>query len=383
MAQLVEVPITPSVLSWAIEQSGYSREYLASRLGISEVQLRDWEKGESFPRLSAFRELIGLLHRQAAVFFLDAPPVHDGSTLVHLRRPPGIDRAELNPTERRFIREVRRYQRTLAWILEQLGVPKVELPPVRITEKPQQVAKDLRARIDIDAVTQASWASPAVAFRTWRSAVEGIGMFVFVFPLGQDSVRGFSIWDDRAPAVVVNSAWNMAARIFTLFHEVAHLLTRTDSACLGYSTRGGRSKDLKLERWCEQFAASLLIPNEEMQTYLSKQLRWVSGKQCDLDAAGKVARHFKVSLRASVIALASAGAAERSLMASIPDSTEEKGRGGGSRPRDREEISEGRLGERVWKTFHRAIREDLISRADAMTYLDVLDRDSSPSSVEG
>lgn len=384
MGQFVEVPITPSVLSWAIEQSGYSRDYLASRLGVSEAQLKEWEKekGKSSPKLSAFRQLASLLHRQAAVFFLDSPPARDGSAVVHLRRPPGTDRADLNPTERRFIREVRRYQRALAWILEQLGAPRVELPVVRITEKPQQVAKDLRARIGIDVTIQASWVSPPVAFRAWRSAVEQIGIFVFVFPLGQDSVRGFSIWDSRAPVVVVNSAWSTEARIFTLFHEVAHLVTRTDSACLGYSSSVGHSKDASLERWCEHFAASLLIPSEDMRTYLSKRIGWVAGRQCDLDAAGKIARRFKVSLRASVIALVGVGAAERSLIASVPDSAEAKGRGGGSRPRNREEISEGRLGDRTWKTFHRAIREDLISRADAMTYLDVVDRDSSPSLVE-
>lgn len=383
MGQFVEVPITPSVLSWAIEQSGYSRDYLASRLGTSEVLLRDWERGKSFPGLSAFRQLAALLHRQAAVFFLDTPPARDGSAVIHLRRPPGTDRADLNPTERRFIREVRRYQRTLAWILEQLDTAEVELPRVRTVEKPQEVAKNLRARIGIEITTQASWATFEQAFRGWRSAVEQIGIFVFVLPLGQDSVRGFSIWDDRAPVVVVNSAWNVAARIFTLFHEIAHLVTRTDSACLGYSMSGGSSKDVALERWCEQFAASLLIPSEEMRAYLSKRLGWSAGKLCDLDAAGKVARRFRVSLRASVIALVGAGATKRSLIASVPESTEAKVRAGGSRPRNREEISEGRLGDRTWRMFHRAIREDLISRADAMTYLDVVDRDPSASLSDG
>jgi len=30
----------------------------------------------------------------------------------------------------------------------------------------------------------------------------------------------------------VNTYWNAAARIFTLFHELAHLATRTDSICV-------------------------------------------------------------------------------------------------------------------------------------------------------
>lgn len=382
MGQFIEVPLTPSVLRWAIDRSGYSRDHLAERLRVSREQLKNWEEGDSSPGLSEFRQLASLLHRQAAVFFLDSPPAQGNTAAVHLRRPPGSRRSDLNPAERRFLREVGRYQRTLAWILEQIGTPSVDLPAVGITKRPQETARNLRVRIDVDIKTQTSWADPSESFRAWRSAVEKLGIFVFVFPLGQESVRGFSIWDDRAPVVVVNSAWNVAARIFTLFHEIGHLLTRTDSACLGYYTSAARSKDVSLERWCEQFAASVLIPPEDMQTYLVKRLRWTPGNRCDLEAAGKVARHFKVSLRASVLALVEIGAAEPSLFASVPDSADTKVRAGGGRPRNRGEVSEGRLGDRTWKTFHRAIREDLMSRADAMTYLDVVDRDSSSSLIE-
>ena len=372
MGQIVEVPITPSVLRWAIDQSGYSREELANRLGISPAELRDWEKGDSSPGLTEFRHLAGQLHRQAAFFFLDSPPVQK-DVRVQLRRPPGSKRTELNAVERRYVREIRRYQRALEWILEELDTAKIDFPVLAISGEPANAARDLRSRLQIDTARQAGWHSTSESFRAWRSAVESLGVFVFVLPLGGDAVRGFSVWSDRAPVVVLNSAWDVAARIYTLFHEIGHLLTRTDSACLAYYTGVARSKDLLLERWCERFAAEVLIPRDDVRGLLSKRVGWKQGTKSDLAVAGKVARHYNVSLSASVLALIGVGAADQSLYAAIPESADMRSGGGGGRPRNRSEISEGRFGDRTWSIFRRAIREDLMTRADAMTYLDVAD----------
>ena len=38
---------------------------------------------------------------------------------------------------------------------------------------------------------------------------------VFAFSMGSESCRGFSLWDDYAPILAVNTAWLPSARIFT------------------------------------------------------------------------------------------------------------------------------------------------------------------------
>src|SRR4029453_6758459 len=90
------------------------------------------------------------------------------------------------------------------------------------------------------------------AFRRFRSSLEEQGVLVLLFPIGPESVQGFSVWDDRAPAIAVNTAANHPARIFTLFHEYGHLLTRTSSMCLdAVGTRLAEPTD-PAERWCER-----------------------------------------------------------------------------------------------------------------------------------
>jgi len=73
---------------------------------------------------------------------------------------------------------------------------------------------------------------------------------VFVLPLGSNSARGVSLWNVAAPAQFVNSAWNVEARIFTMFHEIGHLVMRTSSACVGY-VNAREDVQRSIERWCD------------------------------------------------------------------------------------------------------------------------------------
>lgn len=376
MGHLVEVPINPAVLRWAIAQSGLSPVEVAERAGASESDLRDWQKGDASPSLTEFRRLASVLRRQAAIFFLAAQPSKQGPT-TSLRHPPNAPRDSLNEVERRYLREVSRTQEVLAWVSQQLHTTNVAVPELRTSVKPEIAAQKLRSEFNISTETQASWKDAPEAFRRWRTLLEDRGVFVFLFPMGKGSARGMSIWNEFAPAVALNTAWNTTARIYTLFHEVAHLVSRTDSACVGYANAFMIGNNLSIERWCERFSAAFLLPRDHLKVFLQKDLGWRGRKACTLEHAGKVARRYKVSLRASALALIEVGAAEKSLYAAIPSWSDEKSGGGGGRPRTRSEISEDRFGSRARSTFLRAVREDLITRADALSYLDIGEPDSA------
>ena len=74
MARGTEVPITPEVLEWAIDESGYSDEQLADEIGVSLDILEQWKKGGSRPNLTQFKKLSSKLHRQRATFLVPEPP---------------------------------------------------------------------------------------------------------------------------------------------------------------------------------------------------------------------------------------------------------------------------------------------------------------------
>jgi Zn-dependent peptidase ImmA (M78 family) len=184
------------------------------------------------------------------------------------------------------------------------------------------------------------------------------------------------MWDDYVPLVAVNTHWDPSARIFTLLHEFGHLISRTSSVCeeLVESRRKGTGDPI--ERWCEQFAADVLLPSDDVERFLRQKLEW-NGKEelDDLGAASKVARRYRVSLRAAVLCMITIGAAKRSLYGAIPAASEEKRGGGGGSGRIRSEIRIDEYGRRTARLFVHGLRRDVLTPDDAFSYLNMSDRD--------
>lgn len=74
MARGKSVPITPAVLTWAIEQSGYTRGQIAAKLGVDAAKVDAWEKGVEKPNLTSFKKIAYVLKRPSALLFLPDPP---------------------------------------------------------------------------------------------------------------------------------------------------------------------------------------------------------------------------------------------------------------------------------------------------------------------
>jgi len=74
MSRSTEGPITPSVLRWAIAQSAYGLDELASAANVSSPQTEQWLAGKNVPNLTQARKLATKLHRPLAALLLPAPP---------------------------------------------------------------------------------------------------------------------------------------------------------------------------------------------------------------------------------------------------------------------------------------------------------------------
>jgi transcriptional regulator with XRE-family HTH domain len=74
MGRATYVHITPKVLAWAIQESGYEAGEVADRLKIAPQTLAAWMAGREQPTLTGFRKITALLKRPEATFFLPAPP---------------------------------------------------------------------------------------------------------------------------------------------------------------------------------------------------------------------------------------------------------------------------------------------------------------------
>lgn len=368
---MATVPVTPEVVSWAVDQSGFTVEQIADAVDTDAHVVRAWMTGARRPSLGEARRLARKLRRPLALFLWPAPP-SDEPPRVAFRAPLVSEMRDLNPTERRYIRQATRLQSLLEHLEKETGDQTRSFPKITPSMDPNLAAVAARDWLSLTVEEQMAWPSEYAAFSQWRGCLQRHGVLVFALALGPDACRGITLANEHIPVVIVNTAFNTRARIFTLFHELAHVLTRTTSACAASPAAANDAAE-QLERWCEQFAAAVLMPWRSVEDFLEE--RAFPPRLDDLAAASSVARHYKVSLPAAVLRLIDGGRASWKLWRAIPRDVNAKAGGGGTpeEPRTTPVVRIHEFGMPVVRRLVRGLQADLIERSQVASYLRVDD----------
>jgi Zn-dependent peptidase ImmA (M78 family) len=354
------VPITPSVLGWAIEEAGLSFFEVGERTATDAARVEAWVAGKTQPTKTQFRKLSSALRRPSSFFFLAEPPATAGLPPA-FRHPPGaLGARDLLPEEARAIRRARRIQRISRWIAEERELPEVTLPLAQ-GQDPDTAADVARTTLNWSVERQLATASSFALVRELRTQMEGIGLIVLHQSMTEEGCRGFSLFDTHAPLLAINTAYNAAARAFSYMHEFGHLVRRKDSICT-------LNLDSALERWCERFASSFLLPSEAVNDYLdSRGLSAVT----NVDQVSRIANYFRVSLRAVAVRVTQLGRAPDDLY-SIVDAQADFRRGGGGG--GGETAAERRLrefGDHYSRLLLTAEQTGLLGKQDVQEYLNL------------
>jgi|CXWL01.1.fsa_nt_gi Zn-dependent peptidase ImmA (M78 family) len=262
----VEALVKPELLIWARKSAGYaSHEKAVAGLAIKAEQLAEWERGGSRPSIPQLRKLAGRYKRPLAVFYLPTPP-KDFEALHDYRRLPGeFDTAE-SPALRLEIRKARYRRQVALELLRALDEEPVTFA-LRATrsEDPDTVAARARAALGITIEDQVSWRDPYTALNAWRAALERLGILVFqATGIERAEMRGFSIAEWPLPAVAVNVKDQARGRIFTLLHELVHLMLREEGLCDLREDRSLPAEEQRTEVFCNRVAGAILLPREAL-----------------------------------------------------------------------------------------------------------------------
>ncbi len=299
-------PVTPDVVRWAVDEDGRHPADLAEALRVDEDTLLAWAEGAAKPTRGQVTKLAEVLKRPRALFFLPAPP-DEAALPTSFRHPPGAA-GDVSQNARLQVRRARRVQDAVSWARQ--GDKFVELPRLSLKDDPDQAGLAVREWSRVTVEEQTAWrGGDYAAFHGWREALDRRGILVFSIELGRGEVRGFSSWDPYAPLIAVNaSAVSPSARIFTLGHELGHLVTRTDAACV--EPQQHLLVEVDVERWCERFAAAFLMPQDVFHDFA---LRQGMRTHATLDDVKAVMAHFRVSARAAALRLIDLGYAQPAL----------------------------------------------------------------------
>jgi Zn-dependent peptidase ImmA (M78 family) len=365
------IPITPAVLAWAVDESGRSLSDVAKAVKVDVPTVRAWLAGEQQPTRGEWTALASALKRPRSVFLLTEPP--PPTVPPDLRTAVGRDTHDLRPEESLGVRRARRLQRFVSDLVsrETEELPRVEVPRVRRSDAPDAAGSVLRAWLDVSVPQQQRWSSASQALAGWRAAFEARGLVVVQLQLGKEGMRGFSLWDDLAPLVALNTAETNEARMFTLMHELAHLATRSEAACA--APLGAQPGGSATERWCDRVASAVLLPEAPLRAFVDGLM---AGQRSPTDALGlarRTATAFKTSLRAAGLRLVGLQLATPDLYAEIErrypnrDRDKQGGGAGGGRPAPRQRLAE--VGHRTADIVLDAIDERRLTERDARSLL--------------
>jgi Zn-dependent peptidase ImmA (M78 family) len=286
---MTRVAISNAVLSWAIERSG-SPEAVKRRF----PKLSEWLQGQSQPTLHQLEEFAKATYTPLGYLFLSAPP-EEQMTIQHFRT---LGDEPLRRPSPDLIETVQTMEQRQAWIREYLieigQEPFAFVHSARLTDKPKEIAKDIRCVLgltDLWAAEQRTWTD---ALRKLFIMTDDAGILVAVNGIVGNNThrkldpvefRGFVLVDEFAPLIFINGADGKAAQMFTLAHELAHVWLGSSAI---FDLREMQPANDETEQACNLIAAEFLVPEAEFREI------WPSVQQ-DPGRFQKLARHFKVS----------------------------------------------------------------------------------------
>ena len=283
MAEYIQ-GINPTIIKWARERSGYTLQEVAKSLNRDVATISNWESGAAAPTYVQLEKLADKYKRPIAMFFFPEPP-HETDFVGQLAlRSSEIE--QLDPSIRILLRQA--YARQLSLMELNMDANPAETKVFRdlhaqLGDSPTELAQQTRAYLDISVDTQAGWNSAKEALGNWLESVEEKGIFVFKAAFQNDSVDGFCLVHEQFPVIYLNNGRSSVRQIFSLFHELAHLLLGENGI-----TRGINPVGEQIEVFCNQFAAEFLVPSGNLEPRLNYSVY--------NDAAiEKAASYYKVS----------------------------------------------------------------------------------------
>lgn len=260
--------LNPEILVWARKRAGLSIEEVAQKLRRSPSDISSWEQGQQAPTYIQLERLAySVYKRPIAIFFFPQPP-NEPDPETSFRTLPSSAIDSFDSDTRYAIREALAFQMSLKEITGGAN-PSARLITRAIAgpaaSGPVQLARQVRKYLGVTLETQTSWKSSSEAMENWRDVVEGCGVFARKRSFKQQHISGFCLADDEFPVIVINNSTSFTRQIFTLFHELSHLLYGVSGITTRDSSRDDDSSGAaEVERACNQFAAEFLLPTEAL-----------------------------------------------------------------------------------------------------------------------
>jgi len=270
-----KIALNPNRLQWCIDTAEIDLTDLSSHVSIAITTLEQAMASQAVLSVNQLEKLANYF-KCSLLFFLEPGEVQEQKIYSPQFRTINNQKPIHSPKLRAFIQRIEKQRQIYLGLLEDLAEPVKSdwLPDFSLsTDNIKQASSKVRQWLGLP---------DTVNFDDLRQAVEDKGIMVFVSNgyNGQwqidknDPVRGFSLFYDVLPIIVIKKQASKGAQAFTLMHELAHLLLHKESVIDDeddFYNYQGKEKD------ANEFSGNLLMPDEfikqiNVQELLNKQV---------------------------------------------------------------------------------------------------------------
>lgn len=254
-----KVAINPNRLQWCMDIVEIDLDHLSSEVNIAKQTLEHVMENQAALSVRQLNEIANHFKR-SLLFFLNPDEVEEEKIYSLQFRTINNQKPIKSPKLIAFIERVEKQREIYMGLMEDLEEPLNEEWHSNIKwniENIKSVSTKAREWLGI---------SVSDSFDNMRQAVANKGIMVIVSN-GYDGkwqidkknpVRGFSLYYDILPIIVIKKQSSKGAQAFTLMHELAHLLLHKKSAI---DDEDDLHNYQGMEKEANEFAGNLLIPD--------------------------------------------------------------------------------------------------------------------------
>lgn len=261
MGVAININVSPNILEWVKTQVSSSM--------TAEISLLDkWISGKETPTVSKIRNISSKSHIPFGYFFLQKPPVEECS-IMHCRT---LNSSTLKNSSRELIDTFNSMLQVKDWMSEYKQRNKfIELPFVgtfKESDSPYSIADSIRDVLVIDKSWTIKHKDAGKAFLFLRKRISEIGIIVIQNSvvgsnthrqLSVQEFRAFTLIDKYSPLIFINGKDSITAKVFSLAHELAHVLLGKDNL---FNDHYFEYSNNITEKICNAVAAEIIVPEE-------------------------------------------------------------------------------------------------------------------------
>lgn len=288
--------VNPKIIQWARERARYSLESVAVKFKKDVSVIEKWESGEDFPIYSQLEKLAEIYKRPLALFFFPEPPL-EAEEKQEFRTLPDFEIENLAADTIYALRQAKAMQLSLQEINNGINPSTKKIfQDISVSSRDdlRKLAEQIRNYLNVTLEEQLTWNDQETALKKWRSAVEEAGIFIFKRSFKQREISGFCLIDIEFPIIYLNNSTEKSRQIFTIFHELAHILLQTNGITKSddryINSLQGENKYIEI--FCNKFAAEFLLPNHVFSEIIRETIVNVNDND---KIISKISSDYKVS----------------------------------------------------------------------------------------